>query len=194
VIGDDVVTGAARLKARRLGLGVVVSNESALGDCSVDTPLVEFPCEIRDVVAGSEVPRDDVLGANDGSDGVLGNPELSVLLDALELSCAPPVLCTTPVRGSGVVDVSVVDEVPVVDDDVDETEVDGGEANPDGAVDTDGELGVRPDGLVLSVDEEVDELDDDELESVGSARATPGIVATTDPTPRATASAPTRPT
>lgn len=48
------------------------------------------------------------------------------------------------------------------------------------------------DGLSLSVDEEADELD--EVESEGSASATPGIVATADPTPSATANAPTRPT
>ena len=57
------------------------------------------------------------------------------------------------------------------------------------------------DGLCFSVDEEADELDepedvelDDEPEPDGSASATPGVVATADPTPSATANAPTRPT
>jgi hypothetical protein len=184
VIGDDVAVGAARLKVRRLGLGVVVLNDSAVGACSVETLLIEFPCETRDVVAGSKVLRDDVLGANAGSAGMLGNAEFSAVLDATEPSCAPPVLCATPVLD---------DEVPVSVDDVDETVVDDGEVDPDGAVDTD-EPEDRFDGLVLSVDEEADELDELELESVGSARATPGVVATAVPTPRATASAPTRPT
>ena len=97
-------------------------------------------------------------------------------------------------RGSGVVDESV-EEDPVVDD-VDEVVVDDGAVVPEGGVDTD-EPEDRLDELVLSVEDadELDELDelDDELESVGSARATPGIVATAVPTPRATASAPTRP-
>ena len=86
--------------------------------------------------------------------------------------------------GSGVADESVDDEpsVSVV-------------------VVVDAELGVRFDGLSLSVDDEADVLDepdgeelDDELVSDGSARATPGMVATADPIPSATANAPTRPT
>jgi hypothetical protein len=63
------------------------------------------------------------------------------------------------------------------------------------------ELGERLDALSLSVDEEADVLDepdgeelDDEVVSDGSARATPGMVATADPIPSATANAPTRPT
>lgn len=90
-----------------------------------------------------------------------------------------------PVRGSGAVDESADDELSVSVDDV-------------GA---DDELEEGLDGLSLSVDEEADELDgpedeelDDELESDGSASATPGMVVTADPTPSATASAPTRPT
>jgi hypothetical protein len=98
--------------------------------------------------------------------------------DEIELVCAPPVLCATPVRGSGVADESADNELCVVND---------------------GDF--EPDGPLLPVDEEADEPDDpedDELddgpESDGCARATPGMVATTDPTPSATASAPTRPT
>jgi hypothetical protein len=130
------------------------------------------------------VLRDDVFGPSDGN-VTLGNPELSVVLSVSELACAPPVLCATPVRGSGVIDGSVDDDVPVAVDDVDEVVVDDDEVTPDGEVDTD-EL------EVLSVVD--DEVLDVPLESVGSARATPGIVATADPTPRATAKAPTRPT
>ena len=46
-------------------------------------------------------------------------------------------------------------------------------------------------------DEESDVVSDDEFvdaESVGSAQATPGVVATATPTPKATAKPPTRPT
>jgi hypothetical protein len=92
----------------------------------------------------------------------------SAVFDGVELVCAPPVVCATAVPGSGVVDEPAEDEV---------------------------EEGL--DGLSLSVDEEADELDVselDEVESEGSASATPGIVATADPTPSATANAPTRPT
>jgi hypothetical protein len=72
-----------------------------------------------------------------------------------------------------------------------------------------GEVGDVGDGGVFTSDEEVDaagfsavddesdglvEADDVALESVGSACATPGMVAAAQPTPSATASAPTRPT
>jgi hypothetical protein len=63
------------------------------------------------------------------------------------------------------------------------------------------ELGEGLDGLLVFVDEEAAEPDepeadelDDELESDGSASATPGVVATAVPTPSATANAPIRPT
>ena len=109
----------------------------------------------------------------------------SSVSDAVELACAPPVLWTTPVLASGVADESVDDEpsVSVV------------------VVVAEAELGERLDALSLSVDEEADVLDepdgeelDDEVVSDGSARATPGMVATADPIPSATANAPTRPT
>jgi hypothetical protein len=99
--------------------------------------------------------------------------------------------------GSGVGDESAGDELSGSAGDVDEIVVDDGEFEPDGEVDADDELEERFDGLSLSVDEELDELDeseDDELESDGSASATPGMVATADPTPSATANTPTRPT
>jgi len=106
----------------------------------------------------------------------------SSVSDAVELACAPPVLWTTPVLGSGVADESVDDE-------------------PSVSVVVVAELGERLDAVSLSVDDEADVLDesdgdelDDELGSDGSARATPGMVATADPIPSATANAPTRPT
>jgi hypothetical protein len=80
-----------------------------------------------------------------------------------------------------------VDDESVVDDDAFES---------DGLVDFDEPVEAL-DGLPFSADEdsdEVDELDDEELESVGSASATPGMLATAVPTPSATANAPTRPT
>jgi hypothetical protein len=111
----------------------------------------------------------------------------SSVSDAVELVSAPPVLCTTPVRGSAVADESAEDELSVFVDVVDDAVVDDAESEPDGEVE-----------VPLSVDEEADELEDaeldDELESDGSASATPGMVAIAVPTPSATANAPTRPT
>ena len=113
----------------------------------------------------------------------------------------PPVVCTTPVGGSGVADGSSDDEMPVAVDDVDETVVNDGDFESVGDVDADDELEGGLDELLLSVDEESDEVDepaveelDDELESDGSAIAIPGMVATAEPTPSAIANAPTLPT
>ena len=79
-----------------------------------------------------------------------------------------------------------------------------GEVDAVGEVDPDDDLNEREeafDGRLVLGDEEADEEDeledeepDDELEPDGSANATPGMVATADPTPSATANAPTRPT
>jgi hypothetical protein len=126
--------------------------------------------------------------SDDAGDGSLGNAGFWSASDAIALVCAPPVLCTTPVGGSGVADESADDGLPVVVDVVDVE------------VDADDELEEGLDGLLLSVDEEADDVDvpedeelDDEPESDGSATATPGMVATAEPTPSATANAPTRP-
>jgi hypothetical protein len=131
----------------------------------------------------------------DAGDGSLGNTGFLSLSDAIELACTPAVLCTSPVGGSGVADAFADDELPVAADDVDETVVNDRDFSPDG------EAEEGPDGLFLSVDEEADEVDepedevlDVELESDGFASATPGMVATAEPTPSAIANAPTRPT
>ncbi len=80
-------------------------------------------------------------------------------------------------------------------EDADEFVVNDGECKPDGEVDAGAEREEGLDVLVLSVDTEADGVElDDELGSDGSASATPGMVATADPTPSATASAPIRPT
>ncbi len=137
------------------------------------------------------------LTPDNADDNAVGNTEFWAPLDAVELVCAPPVLCTRRVGGSGVADEPADDELPVAIDVVDETVVKESEFDSDGAVDPD-DREVKLEGL-LSVDEEADGLDeseelDDELESDGFANATPGMVATADPTPRATANAPIRPT
>jgi hypothetical protein len=127
------------------------------------------------------------LSSNPAGNSSVGNTGFWSGPDEFELVCAPPVLCTTPVRGSGVADESADNELCVID----------GDFEPDGEVDADDELGERLGGPSWAVDEEADEPgdpEDDEPESDGCARATPGMVATADPTPSATASAPTRPT
>lgn len=138
------------------------------------------------------------LAPDDAGDFSLGNTGFWSVLDAFELACTPTVLGTSPVEGSGVADGFADDELPVAVDDVDETVVNDGDFEPDGGVDADDELEEGSDGLFLSVDDEVDEPEDEVLdvepESDGSASATPGMVATAEPTPSATANAPTRPT
>jgi hypothetical protein len=115
------------------------------------------------------------LSSNAAGNGSVGNTGFWSVPDEIERVCAPPVLFTTPVRRSRVADESADNELWV---------------SVDGA-----------DGPLWSVDEEPeepgdpeDEELDDEPDSDGSAIATPGMVATAEPTPSATASAPTRPT
>jgi hypothetical protein len=122
---------------------------------------------------------------DDGGDGSLGGAGSWSVSEAIELVCAPPVLCATPVGAPVVASESADDELP------------SSVVVVDGEVDADDELEGGPDGLFLSVDEEADEVDESETdgrESVGSATAIPGMVATAEPTPSAIANAPTRPT
>jgi len=133
--------------------------------------------------------------------GVVPAVAVLSLLDGVELVCAPPELCTIPERGSGV-EASLGEEVEpswpstelCIIPDVEPEEETAAEADEFVA-------DVEPvdDGLAADSDDELeaddDESDDElaELESVGSANATPGVVATAPPTPSATARAPTRP-
>lgn len=138
------------------------------------------------------------------------------LLDSVELVCGPPELCTTPDRGS-TVEASLGEEVElawastelrtILDVEPDEEPA----AEPDEFVDevgpVDDVLAADPDDeLEADDDEPEDELEEDEsdaeleedeleeLESVGSANATPGVFATAAPTPNATANTPMRTT
>jgi hypothetical protein len=188
----------------------VFGNVRSAGDCSVWALLIGFTCgfgdvEVGDVEVGDEALRDDVLGVLTGGwpVGLLGpltgSADVLVVVGAdlvpidagdsglgntCELVRAPPVICTMPVSGSGVVDDGEFKPV--------------GEVDPDDELD---ELDERLDGLVLLVDDEADEEDeledeglDDEFGADVSANATPGMVASADPTPSAIANAPTRPT
>ena len=122
------------------------------------------------------------------------------LLDGVELMCAPPDLFLIPERGSAV-EASLAEEVelawastelcttPDVEPDeeaaaeADESVDDVGSVDDVLAADSD-------DGLEADDDESDDERE--ELVSVGSANATPGVVATAPPTPSANANTPAR--
>lgn len=133
----------------------------------------------------------------------LGTADLRSVSDAVVLIRGPPSLCPTPVPGSGPADKSADDEPGLFLDNVGEAALNDCESESDGELDADelDEIAEGLDGPLLLLDEEPDEPAepedeelDDELESDGSAKAVPGMVATADPTPSATASAPTRPT
>ena len=119
----------------------------------------------------------------------------------LQLVCAPPELCTIPERGSSTESsLGEVVELAWASTELCETSV--VESDEEGADEADelvADVGPVDDGLAADSDDELeaddDESDDElaELESVGSANATPGVVATAPPTPSATARAPTRP-
>jgi hypothetical protein len=128
--------------------------------------------------------------------GVATADGVVLLLDGVELVCAPPELCTIPERGSAV-EASLVEEaelawastelctIPDVepDEEPDESADDVGPVDDALAADSDDELDADD-------DESDDELE--ELESVGSANAIPGVFATATPTPSAAANTPTR--
>ena len=145
--------------------------------------LIEFTFGFGDVGVANGVANealcDDVLGVvtDDWSVGLFG--PLTGFADL-------PVVVGADVDPT---DVVVDDELPVAVDDVD-----GGEGEPVGDVDTDDEVDEVEEGVL--VDEEVDDDEelDDEFEPDGTADATPGMVATADPTPSTIANAPTRPT
>jgi hypothetical protein len=135
--------------------------------------VIGFTCGVGDADVGNDELRDDVLGLLTGCwpvglPGPLAGSAGVLAIVAGELVRVPPASCPKAGRGSRVV---LVDERLKAFD-----------------------------GAVLLVDEDADdedELEDDELDELepdGSANATPGMVATADPTPSATANAPTRPT
>jgi hypothetical protein len=66
-IGDEPVAGAATVTVRRSGLDVVFVNRNVLGDCSIETLPVGFPCDIEDIEAVDDALRDDVLAAASAS-------------------------------------------------------------------------------------------------------------------------------
>jgi hypothetical protein len=121
--------------------------------------------------------------------GVAEADNVVSLLDVVELVCAPPELCTTPERGSGVEaplgkDVELAwapTELCAVPD-----------AEPDAESAAEANEFVEDVGSVDGVlaADSADESDDEteELESVGSANATPGVFATA---PSATTHTPT---
>jgi hypothetical protein len=122
------------------------------------------------------------------------------LLEVVELVSAPPELCTTPDRGSGV-EAPLDEEVELAWAPTELSALSGAEPDEESAAEADvfvDDAGSVVDVLAAdSADELVsdgDESDDEleELESVGSAYATPGVFATAAPAPTATTHTPTR--
>jgi hypothetical protein len=122
------------------------------------------------------------------------------LLDGEELVCAPPELCTTPERGSSI-EASLGAEVELAWVSTELCTIPDVEPDGEPAAEADefgDEVGSVDDVLAADSDDELDVDDDepdDELEellSVGSAKATPGVVATAPPAPSATANTPAR--
>ena len=122
------------------------------------------------------------------------------LLDGVELVCAPPELCTIPERGSGV-EASLGEEVELAWASTELCTIPDVEPEEEPAAEADefvDDVGPVDDVLAAESDDELeaddDESDDEleELESVGSANATPGVFATAAPMPSATANTPTR--
>ena len=164
---------------------------------------------------GTVAPVD--AGATSGSAAPLaGAPGPTSAAEPIVLDCAPPLLCTSPLRGSSVtVDPIDVDPEMLVELDDAGAEVDtptekaldggpsapaaaGGEEPPSAAEDVVPVDGVAPVDVVpvdevAPVDDVADESVAGEPEFVGSAHATPGVVATAIPTPNAAANPPTRP-
>jgi hypothetical protein len=139
---------------------------------------------------------------------VVGVTAVRSAAELIALDCAPPLLCASPLRGSSVavdpIEVLPVMLVALVVDEVEvdpptEVALDGGASDSAGLVDEE----VVPVDAVVTLDDVLpvegvapvadDESVVDETGSVGSAHATPGVVATATPTPNATANAPTRP-
>jgi len=190
-----VATGAFGVPAfRAIRDGTAAAEGAGASDCSVGNTALGWG--VGSAAAGDSAGVAVAVADTPVWVGSAPADALVSLLDGVEPVCAPPELCTTPVRGSAV-DASPGDEVepawpsaelgprPDVEPD-DEPAVDGEEFAADA-----GPADDESDDDESDDDESDDELE--ELESVGAANATPGVVATAPPTPSATASAPTRP-
>ena len=118
------------------------------------------------------------------------------LLDGVELVCAPLELFLIPERRSAV-GASVGEEVELAWASTDLCTTPDVEPDEEAAAEADesvDDVGSVDDVLAADSDEELEADDDEpgELVSVGSANATPGVVATAPPTPSANANTPAR--
>ena len=180
--GVDVAAGSVRT--------------GAVAGCSVATTAVGAVVASKPVDAA--VPGELVVepAATDGSDAVVEavlDEAALALPDVVVPVCAPPELCTTPVRGSAI-DAEVVEDDwvadPAVVDCVDPA-VDPAAEVPDTEPE---ELGEDPADALDPDEDEVDEEDEAEEDAPdGSAHAMPCAFATAAPIPKATANGPTRP-
>jgi hypothetical protein len=180
---------------------------SGAADCSVGNAA--FGCCIASLAAGGSVGAAAASAADTRvCVGVASADAMASLLDGVELVCAPPELWTIPERGSAVAG-SLGGEVELAWPSTELCTVPAVESGEEPAAEGDvfvADFGPVDDGLAADSDDELeadeesdDELDElvvelEELESVGSANASPGVFAMTVPMPSATANAPTRPT
>lgn len=144
----------------------MLATRTVLGGCCVDTVAAGCSCGRENVEIGDVVLRDDALPA-------LRVPPFGDDVAGVIGASSSTVVCASGV-GASCADVSSdsFNDVDSVDD-----------------VDTLGFASVAE----VAEESALVEADDVAPESVGSADATPGVVATDHPTPSATANAPTRP-
>jgi len=208
--GDDTGSaedaGAAGCSLGDAAVGCWVRNAAAGGSAGAAIATPEgTPVWVR------RAPADAVVSLLDGVERVCAPPEFFLIPERgsaveasvgeeVELAWASTELCTTPERGSAV-EASLGEEVELAwastelctTPDVEPDEEAAAEA--DESVD---EVGSVDDVLAADSDDGLeaddDESDDEreELVSVGSANATPGVVATAPPTPSANANTPAR--
>jgi hypothetical protein len=207
-VGDGALLSAADgVSATPLG-GAVVVNDDRFGFLGVGADAGDDQ-SVPDLLTGvvpmaAVVSLAGVVGSGvPGAEAVVGSgpesaPAEESLVPNVDVCGAPEKLNTTFGPDSLTVDDDSDDE-SVDDTDVfDDADVLGDEESADTEPDPTSDDDESDDVWDVDVDSEEDADEEsaaelDELESDGSANATPGVVATATPTPKATANPPTRP-
>ena len=196
-----VATGVAGVAASRAsGDGTGSAEDAGPAGCSLGDAVVG--CWVRNAAAGGSAGAANATP--EGTPVRVGRAPADAvesLLDGVELACAPPELFLIPERGYAV-EASLGEGVALAwassrelcatrDVESDEESAAGADESVDDVGSIDDVLaGDSGDGLEAEDDEPDDEPE--ELVSVGSANATPGVVATAPPTPSANANTPAR--
>jgi hypothetical protein len=198
--------GAAGCSVGDAAVGCWVGNVAAGGSAGAAVAMAEGT-----PVSVGVAPADAVVSLLDGEELVCAPPELCTTPERgssieaslgaeVELAWPSRELCTIPAGGSPV-DASLGAEVELAWASTELCTVPDVEPDGEPAADADefaDEVGPVDDALAADSDDELDVDDDepdDELEelvSVGSANATPGVAATAPPAPSATANTPAR--